>query len=377
MNETSFHCLTPRQLELRRQMVSASERKQERSLALLHSQWVHRYGFSSLPVMEAVDLLTAQKPDSIAVDILDEQEVEKEVEQESERENISPQEVVEAYSQEVLAENIAPVDVSPVKKKELFLERSRPSDLSPDDESSFKGASKSEANPKTEAKLLEAPSYLRKLEQFTTLIGDCLDEVGSTLREDSKPLLQVGTVLRRAREQQGLSIDALAKSLRIGEEQLLALEKGDEGQLPEPVFIKAMVRRVAERLHLDETPLIKQLQGANLSGEGVQSQPVQSQPVQSQSVQSQPVQRQQVEAVVQSNAAQFQPLPDSAADSAMDLASQSSPPQSQAPLFQEPLPHAPLTQPPLSQSPISQASIAPPPPPALNKLRRWLPGADE
>ena len=41
----------------------------------------------------------------------------------------------------------------------------------------------------------------------------------------------------------------------------------------------------------------------------------------------------------------------------MDLASQSLPSQSQAPLAQEALPKAP---------------IAPPPPPALNKLRRWL-----
>ena len=355
-------------------MVSASERQQERLLALLHSQWVHRYGFSSLPVIEAADLLISQKLGSRNDEALVDQEVKQEVKQEVEQaskqevepESLSLEEVSEATTQDVITEKTAPLEVSRMKVQELSLETNTPLDSSSDVDSIHKVSSNAEVAP------LEAPGYLRKLEQFTALIGDCLDEVSSTLREDPKPLSQVGTVLRRAREQQGLTIDALAKSLRIGQEQLIALEKGDETQLPEPVFIKAMVRRVAERLHLDETPLIKQLQGANLSGKAVQpqqvqpqpfqSQPVQPQQVQSQPVQTQPVQTQQVEEFIQSNAAQFQVSPDSEDDSAMDLASQSLPSQSQAPLAQEALPKAP---------------IAPPPPPALNKLRRWLPGADD
>lgn len=45
----------------------------------------------------------------------------------------------------------------------------------------------------------------------------------------------------------------------MGDEQLTALENGDENLLPEPVFIKAMVRRVAGRLQLDANLLVQQL----------------------------------------------------------------------------------------------------------------------
>ncbi len=81
----------------------------------------------------------------------------------------------------------------------------------------------------------------------------------------STPLIQVGAVLREARESKGSSIAEIAESLRIGQEQLLALEMGNKDLLPEPVFIRAMVRRVAERLGLDATPLVEHLQVLNIS----------------------------------------------------------------------------------------------------------------
>ncbi len=70
----------------------------------------------------------------------------------------------------------------------------------------------------------------------------------------------VGLLLKQARETKSLSANDVAESLRIGEEQLIALENGEEDLLPEPVFIKAMVRRVAERLNLDPIPLLEKLQ---------------------------------------------------------------------------------------------------------------------
>ena len=75
-----------------------------------------------------------------------------------------------------------------------------------------------------------------------------------------KPSLQkVGEFLREARQGRSLSIEDLASSLRIGKEQLLALESGDEDSLPEKVFIRAMVRRIAEKLNLDTNYILEEL----------------------------------------------------------------------------------------------------------------------
>ena len=69
----------------------------------------------------------------------------------------------------------------------------------------------------------------------------------------------VGTVLRERREELALSRSDLAQRLHMGEEQLQALEEGELTRLNEPVFIKAMVRRVASHLELDADHLVGQL----------------------------------------------------------------------------------------------------------------------
>ena len=75
-----------------------------------------------------------------------------------------------------------------------------------------------------------------------------------------KPLQKIGQLIRKTREEKNLSIEDLAGSLRIGQEQLIALERGEEDLLPETVFIKAMIRRVSERLDLDLGILINEFQ---------------------------------------------------------------------------------------------------------------------
>ncbi len=75
-----------------------------------------------------------------------------------------------------------------------------------------------------------------------------------------KPLQEIGGLIRNAREAKNMSIEDLAGSLRIGQEQLIALENGEEDLLPEKVYIKAMIRRVSERLHLDVGVLLNQFQ---------------------------------------------------------------------------------------------------------------------
>ncbi len=79
-----------------------------------------------------------------------------------------------------------------------------------------------------------------------------------------KPLQRIGSLLREAREKQSLTIEEIAESLKIGQEQLIALENGDEALLPEKVFVKAMIRRVSERVGIDGDSLINEIQINNL-----------------------------------------------------------------------------------------------------------------
>ena len=43
----------------------------------------------------------------------------------------------------------------------------------------------------------------------------------------------------------------MASDLKIGAHQLKAIEEGNEEKLPEKVFIKAMIRRISQKLKLD------------------------------------------------------------------------------------------------------------------------------
>ena len=72
-------------------------------------------------------------------------------------------------------------------------------------------------------------------------------------------LQKVGDFLREARQGRNLSIEDLSSSLRISKEQLIALEEGNENSLPERVFIRAMVRRIAEKLNLDTSFIFEEL----------------------------------------------------------------------------------------------------------------------
>ena len=83
---------------------------------------------------------------------------------------------------------------------------------------------------------------------------------GSSHVANKKSALQnVGEFLREARQGRNLSVEDLSSLLRIGKEQLIALESGDESALPEKVFIRAMVRRIAEKLNLDISFVLEEL----------------------------------------------------------------------------------------------------------------------
>ena len=81
----------------------------------------------------------------------------------------------------------------------------------------------------------------------------------SYFANNKSPLKKVGEFLREARQGRNLSVEDLSSSIRIGKEQLIALEEGDESSLPEKVFIRAMVRRISEKLNLDTSYIFEEL----------------------------------------------------------------------------------------------------------------------
>ena len=75
----------------------------------------------------------------------------------------------------------------------------------------------------------------------------------------STGLVQAGRKLAEARDEAGLTQVQLASQMHMGVEQLSALERGDQDELPEPVFIKAMVRRLSSHLGLDADAMVQSL----------------------------------------------------------------------------------------------------------------------
>ena len=72
----------------------------------------------------------------------------------------------------------------------------------------------------------------------------------NTKREQSS-LKRIGNFIKEARLSRNQSIEELASNLKIGAHQLEAIEEGNEEKLPEKVFVKAMVRRISQKLKLD------------------------------------------------------------------------------------------------------------------------------
>ena len=65
------------------------------------------------------------------------------------------------------------------------------------------------------------------------------------------PLKKIGNFIKEARLSRNQSVSELATDLKISIQQLKAIEEGREDLLPESVFVKAMVKRISERLKLD------------------------------------------------------------------------------------------------------------------------------
>ena len=68
---------------------------------------------------------------------------------------------------------------------------------------------------------------------------------------ENSSLKRIGNFIKEARLSRNQSIEELASDLKIGTHQLKAIEEGNEEKLPEKVFVKAMVRRISQKLKLD------------------------------------------------------------------------------------------------------------------------------
>ena len=80
-------------------------------------------------------------------------------------------------------------------------------------------------------------------------------EINSNPKDNAKKeqssLKRIGNFIKEARLSRDQSVEELASDLKIGAHQLEAIEEGNEEKLPEKVFVKAMVRRISQKLKLD------------------------------------------------------------------------------------------------------------------------------
>ena len=74
---------------------------------------------------------------------------------------------------------------------------------------------------------------------------------GNDNKGENSSLKRIGNFIKEARLSRNQSIEELASDLKIGAHQLEAIEEGIEEKLPEKVFVKAMIRRISQKLKLD------------------------------------------------------------------------------------------------------------------------------
>jgi len=71
-------------------------------------------------------------------------------------------------------------------------------------------------------------------------------------------LKKIGNTIKEARLCKNQSISELASYLKISEQQLKAIEEGRDDLLPEKVFVKAMIKKISEKLKLDINDLMNE-----------------------------------------------------------------------------------------------------------------------
>ncbi len=75
----------------------------------------------------------------------------------------------------------------------------------------------------------------------------------------SEVLYQIGSQLRQLREQRNLSIEDISTRTQLQPRSIQAIEEGHIEMLPEPVYVKGMVKRYANSLGLDGLTISQQV----------------------------------------------------------------------------------------------------------------------
>ena len=90
-----------------------------------------------------------------------------------------------------------------------------------------------------------------------------MEEIESFTEKNNKKenisLIRIGNLIKEARLSRDQSIEELASDLKIGVHQLQAIEEGNEEELPEKVFIQAMVRRILQKLKINTEFIMDEL----------------------------------------------------------------------------------------------------------------------
>ena len=71
-------------------------------------------------------------------------------------------------------------------------------------------------------------------------------------------LKKIGNTIKEARLSKNQSVNELASNLKISEQQLKAIEEGRDDLLPEKVFVKAMIKKISEKLKIDIHELLNE-----------------------------------------------------------------------------------------------------------------------
>ena len=71
-------------------------------------------------------------------------------------------------------------------------------------------------------------------------------------------LKKIGNFIKEARLSKNQSVNELASDLKISEQQLKAIEEGRDDLLPEKVFVKAMIKKISEKLKIDINELMNE-----------------------------------------------------------------------------------------------------------------------
>tara|TARA_B100001115_G_C15659065_1_gene317813 strand:+ start:231 stop:695 length:465 start_codon:yes stop_codon:yes gene_type:complete len=76
--------------------------------------------------------------------------------------------------------------------------------------------------------------------------------------EQDMSLKKIGNTIKEARLSKNQTVNELASNLKISEQQLKAIEEGRDDLLPEKIFVKAMIKRISEKLKIDINDLMKE-----------------------------------------------------------------------------------------------------------------------